>query len=239
MKTLVGEPSERVFNTFLTQFPNLGGKISENNGPKKLHPSISAARALPSTHQRSFRRSFPEWPSLFRRPRPIGERVNCWPLRTARKYRCAVFPFVFLLFFFPFHFVFRFVVFRLFLVSPSLLFFSIPCFPWWRMMFSWYFVPVLHPLRAACEPASMRIPLACCLLSCVLVYVFLFSCLASLPGCRSKVLRLLDIRSLAGARYCCKILCNLLCNRRIPDCSIICPTLRLLQWQSSLLQQSA
>ena len=30
------------------------------------------------------------------------------------------------------------------------------------------------PPRAACEPASMRVPLACCLLSCVVVDLFLF-----------------------------------------------------------------
>ena len=44
-----------------------------------------------------------------------------------------------------------------------------------------YFVSVLNPPRAACEPASTRIPLACCTLSCVLpVYLLYFSSLPSL-----------------------------------------------------------
>ena len=55
--------------------------------------------------------------------------------------------------FFLFSFVlsFRLVVFRLFLVSPSSLFFLLPCFPWWRILLFCYFVSALHPPRDPCE----------------------------------------------------------------------------------------
>ena len=39
-------------------------------------------------------------------------------------------------------------VFRLFLVSPSSLWCSLFCCPWWRIMFVLFFVSVLHPPRA-------------------------------------------------------------------------------------------
>ena len=39
-------------------------------------------------------------------------------------------------------------VFRLFLVSPSSLWCSLFCSPWWRIMFVLFFVSVLHPPRA-------------------------------------------------------------------------------------------
>ena len=44
------------------------------------------------------------------------------------------FPFVVSRFHCPFRLVFLFVVFRLFLVSPSSLFFSLPCSPWSRIL---------------------------------------------------------------------------------------------------------
>ena len=53
----------------------------------------------------------------------------------------------------------------LFLVSPSSLFFSLPCFPWWRILLFWYFVLALHPPPRSLRAWCMRVPLACCLLS--------------------------------------------------------------------------
>ena len=58
-----------------------------------------------------------------------------------------------------------------------------PCFPWWRiLLFCFYFVSVLHSLPRSLRASSMRIPLACCLLSCVadVDLSFLFFC--SLPS---------------------------------------------------------
>ena len=75
---------------------------------------------------------------------------------------------------FSFVLSFRFVVFRLFLVSPSSLFFSLSCFPWWRILLFCYFVSALHPPARSLRAWSMRIPLACCLLSCVLDVDLLF-----------------------------------------------------------------
>ena len=46
---------------------------------------------------------------------------------------------------FSFVFSFRLVVFRLFLVSPSSLFFSLPCFPWLRILLFCYFVSGATP----------------------------------------------------------------------------------------------
>ena len=63
-------------------------------------------------------------------------------------------------------------------VLPSVLFFSLPCSPWWWIL---SFCLGAAPPRATCEPASLRIPLVCCLLSCVLAfYLFYFSSLPSL-----------------------------------------------------------
>ena len=46
------------------------------------------------------------------------------------------------------------------------------------------YVPVLHPPRAACEPANLRIPVVCCLLSCLLfcLLAFVFSSSTSIPS---------------------------------------------------------
>ena len=54
---------------------------------------------------------------------------------------------------------FRLVVFRLFLVSPSSRLFSLPCFPWWRILWFCYFVSAQHPPRAPCEPQVCVVPL--------------------------------------------------------------------------------
>ena len=51
----------------------------------------------------------------------------------------------------------RLAAFRLFLVSPSSLLFSLPCFPWWRILLFCYFVSALHPPRAPCEPNVIRV----------------------------------------------------------------------------------
>ena len=59
----------------------------------------------------------------------------------------SVFPFLF-----RFFCLFVLSFFRLFLASPSSLFFSLPCSLWWRILLFCYFVSVLHPPRAACEP---------------------------------------------------------------------------------------
>ena len=93
-----------------------------------------------------------------------------------------LFPF-FLRFSFPFcrsrfPLPFRLVVFRLFLVSPSCFFFRFPAL---LDDGFWYFVSVLHPPRAACELASLRIPLAvCCLLSFLALLIFIYFSLPSL-----------------------------------------------------------
>ena len=62
------------------------------------------------------------------------------------------------------------VVFRLFLTSPSSLFFSLPCFPWWRIMLFCYFVSALHPPRALLTSLKY----AWCLLSWVVDVDLLF-----------------------------------------------------------------
>ena len=71
-------------------------------------------------------------------------------------------------FYLPFVLPFRLVGFRLFLVSPSSLFFSFPSFPSWRVLLFSYFISALHRPPHFLRACSMRIPLACCLLSCVL-----------------------------------------------------------------------
>ena len=95
---------------------------------------------------------------------------------------CSYFLFIYFFVVFPFPcafsvfpFLFRFVVLRLFLVSPSSLFFSLPCSPRWRIML--FCLRATPPPRGACEPAYLRIPLVCCLLSFVLavIYFVLFS----------------------------------------------------------------
>ena len=67
----------------------------------------------------------------------------------------------------PFSFVlsFRLVGFRLFLVSPSSLFFSLPCFPWWRLLLLCYFVSALHPPALLASLKYAHFP-------CVLSFVF-------------------------------------------------------------------
>ena len=68
---------------------------------------------------------------------------------------------------FSFVLSFRLVVFRLFLVSPSSLLLSHPCFPWWRILLFCYFVSALHPPCAPCE-LEVRVLSPCMLSSCVL-----------------------------------------------------------------------
>ena len=75
-----------------------------------------------------------------------------------------------------FHFVFSSGRFRLFLVWPYSLFFSLPCFPWWRILLYCYFVSVPHPTRAPCEP-KVCVPLRAVffLAFLMLIYLTLFS----------------------------------------------------------------
>ena len=78
--------------------------------------------------------------------------------------------------FFLFSFVlsFRLVVFRLFLVSPSSLFFLLPCFPWWRILLFCYFVSAIHPPRTPCEPEVCVFPLCDVFVYAFLMLVFIF-----------------------------------------------------------------
>ena len=86
----------------------------------------------------------------------------------------------------PFSFVssFRLVVFRLFLVSPSSLSFSLPCFPQGLvtdsviLLFRLGATPPPRAPWAPCEPDVCVFPLACCLLPCVVdvdLFLFFFS----------------------------------------------------------------
>ena len=61
----------------------------------------------------------------------------------------------------PFSFVlsFRLIVFRLLLVSPSSLLFSLPCFPYWRILLFCYFASALHSPRPPCESEVCVFPL--------------------------------------------------------------------------------
>ena len=71
--------------------------------------------------------------------------------------------------------VFRFVSFIAFF--PFLLpgmFFSIPCFPWWRIMLVCYLVSVLHAPRAACEPELCVYPLCVVFFLAILQFFILF-----------------------------------------------------------------
>ena len=68
--------------------------------------------------------------------------LACW--HTCSRLYIILVPFSFFL-------SFRLVVFRLFLVSPSSLIISLPCFPWWRILLLCYFVSALHP-----PPRSLR-----------------------------------------------------------------------------------
>ena len=66
--------------------------------------------------------------------------------------------------------------FRFFVVSSSL-FLSLRRSPWWRILF--FCLGATSPLR--CEPASLPIPLVCCLIYFIASLIFIyFSCLASL-----------------------------------------------------------
>ena len=49
--------------------------------------------------------------------------------------------------------------FLVFLLSPSLLYFSLPSFPWWRILIFCYIVSVLHPPRVGCAPEACVFPL--------------------------------------------------------------------------------
>ena len=62
-------------------------------------------------------------------------------------------------------------------------------------------ISVLHP-RAACKPVSLRNPLVCCLLSCVVAfYLFTFSSLPSLLQLRFRTSFVSSFFFLCG--YCC------------------------------------
>ena len=64
------------------------------------------------------------------------------------------------------------VVFRLFLGSPSSIFFSLHCFPWWRILLFCYFVSALHPPRAPCEPEVCVFPLRAVFFMAFLMLIF-------------------------------------------------------------------
>ena len=67
------------------------------------------------------------------------------------------------------------------LVSPSSLSFSLPCFPWLRILLFCYFVSALHPPRAPCEPEVCAFPLrAVFFLAFLMLTYFIFSSLPSL-----------------------------------------------------------
>ena len=93
-----------------------------------------------------------------------------------------MFPFPFLV---PFSFVlsFRLVVLRLFLISPSSLLFSLPCFPWWRILLFCYLVRERYtpPPRAPCEPEICVFPFLYYILSCVVDVGFFLFFLLFLP----------------------------------------------------------
>ena len=78
----------------------------------------------------------------------------------------------------PFSFVlsFRLIVFRLLLVSPSSLLFSLPCFPYWRILLFCYFASALHSPRPPCESEVCVFPLRTVffLALLMLTYVFFF-----------------------------------------------------------------
>ena len=96
----------------------------------------------------------------------------------------CLFPFFFfssfilsLLLFSVFPFFFRFFVFRLFLVSPSSLFLSLPCSPWWRILF--FSFGATSPLRClrACKSAYSP----CVVFFSCVVHLFLIIFLPFLP----------------------------------------------------------
>ena len=62
-------------------------------------------------------------------------------------------------------------------VLPSVLFFSLPCSPWWWILF--FCLGATPPPRAVCEPANLCIPLCACLLTSWLFMLFIF--LSSFP----------------------------------------------------------
>ena len=71
----------------------------------------------------------------------------------------------------PFVCLFRFVVFRLFLVRSPSIFFPLPCSPWWRILF--FCLDATPPSRClrACKSAYSPYNM-CCLISCVLALFF-------------------------------------------------------------------
>ena len=83
------------------------------------------------------------------------------------------------LFLFSFVLSFRILVFRLFLVSPSSTFFSLPCFPWWRILLFCYFVSALRRTPSPALLASLKYACSPCVLSsflrswCWFIYFFL------------------------------------------------------------------
>ena len=87
------------------------------------------------------------------------------------------------LFVLSFRFFRRSSVCSLYRLLRSFFFFSLPCSPWWGVLLFCYFVSVLQPPRAACEPGVSEVPLRAvsslaflrsCVLGC-LVFLFLFS----------------------------------------------------------------
>ena len=86
----------------------------------------------------------------------------------------------YLLLFRSFVLPFWLVVFRLFLESLSSLFFSLPCFPWWRILSVCSFGSVLHPTRPPCEPQVCVFPLRAVFLLVFLMLTY-FTFLLFLP----------------------------------------------------------
>ena len=71
------------------------------------------------------------------------------------------------------------VVLRLFLVSPSSLFFPLPCFPWWRILFICYFVSAIHPLAFI---ASLKYAYSPCVLSFLALLMLTYLTFSYLPS---------------------------------------------------------
>ena len=85
-------------------------------------------------------------------------------------------------------------------------FFSLPCFPSWRILLFCYFVSALHPPPRSLRAWSMRIPLACCLFSCVVdVDLSIFSSLPSLFRFRMghRLSSCIFLACLLGFDFCC------------------------------------
>ena len=76
--------------------------------------------------------------------------------------------------------------FRLFLALPSSLVLSLPCFRWWWILFFCYFVSVIHPPCAACEPEVRVFPLRSVFFLAFLLFICIFF-LSSFPFFDSDV----------------------------------------------------